>query len=302
MKRSNAPFRLLAALLTALALFPAARARADHTVAYNETLRFDRSAEAIDFGTVRITDWDGLPAFLRQFPNLRRVDMFGSPIIPRRANALHEQFPQIRFGWTLRIVSYDHHEHRVRTDATAFSTLHNNRSTPHTDEELSVLRFCTELRALDIGHNAATRLDFLYDLPELRVLIIALNEITDLTPVASLKHLEYLEMFRNRVVDLSPLSGLDRLKDLNICYNRITDVSPLFPLTGLERLWVHYASYYQLADRNLPADQAAALRGALPGTLIDDVSSPTDGGWRSHPRYDVIHEMFRTGEYIPFPD
>lgn len=286
-------------LILALALTWTA-ARAEDTVAYSDTLRFPRDAEAIDFGSVRVTDWDGLPAFLRQFPNLRRVDMFDSPIIPRRANALHEQFPRIKFGWTLRIVSYDHHEHRVRTDATAFSTLHNNRSTPHTDEELSVLRFCTELRALDIGHNAATNLDFLYSLPELRVLIIALNEITDLTPVQSLPHLEYLEMFRNRVADLSPLSGLTELRDLNICYNRITDVSPLFPLTGLERLWVHYASYYQLADRSLPEDQVAALRRALPGTVIDNASSPTDGGWRSHPRYDVIYDMFRTGEYIPF--
>lgn len=290
------------AALAAACLLLAQACLAEEMVAYNEKLRFPRDAETIDFGAVRITDWDGLPAFLRQFPRLRRVDMFASPIIPRCANALHDAFPQIRFGWTLRIVSYDHHEHQVRTDATAFSTLHSNRSTPHTDEELSVLRFCTELRALDIGHNAATNLDFLYGLPELRVLIVALNQVTDLTPVASLTHLEYLEIFRNRVTDLTPLSGLRHLKDLNICYNRITDVSPLYALTGLERLWVHHAAYYNTAERNLSKAQLTALRQALPGTLIDDVSSPTDGGWREHPRYETLYRMFRAGEYIPFDE
>ena len=192
---------ILSAILLSVSL-----AYAETQISYENRVSFPADAEVIDFGSVRVTDFDGLPAFLRQFPNLKRVDMFESPIAARRANALHDQFPDIKFGWTLRITSYDHHEHRVRTDATAFSTLHNNRTTEHTDEELSVLRFCTELKALDIGHNAVTNIDFLYDLPELRVLIIALNRIEDITPLASLTHLVYLEMFRNRVRDLSPLS------------------------------------------------------------------------------------------------
>ncbi len=277
---------------------------AEAYISYEDKLSFPQDAEVIDFQDVRVTDWDGLPDFLRRFPRLTRVDMFASPIIPRRANALHDAFPGIRFGWTLRITCYDHHEHRVRTDATAFSTLHNNRSTGHTDEELSVLRFCTELRALDIGHNAATNLDFLYSLPKLRVLIIALNKITDLTPVASLTHLEYLEVFRNRVRDLRPLSGLTALKDLNICYNRIEDVTPLYALTGLERLWLNHAQYYQYgaAQPDLPKETVRQLRLALPDTLIDAQSSPTDGGWRDHPRYETLARMFRTGEYIPFSD
>ena len=295
------PFARGALLLLLLLLAPLA-ARATGEISYEGRASFPADAEYIDFGPVRVRDWDGLPAFLRQFPNLRRVDMFDSPIAARRANALHAACPEIKFGWTLRITSYDHHEHRVRTDATAFSTLHNNRSTEHTDEELSVLRFCTELRALDIGHNAATNLDFLYSLPELRVLIIALNQVTDLTPVGSLTHLEYLEMFRNRVTDLSPLSGLTHLMDLNICYNRVEDVTPLYPLTGLQRLWLNHAQYYQYGDSapDLPKARVQALREALPDTQIDEVSAPTAGGWRAHPRYDVIFEMFKRGEYLPF--
>ena len=300
----NVPVRRLgAALLVLLLTAWPAFAAAGTMISYENRVSFPADAEYIDFGSVRVTDWESLPAFLRRFPNLKRVDMFESPIAARRANALHDACPDIKFGWTLRITSYDHHEHRVRTDATAFSTLHNNRTTEHTDEELSVLRFCTELRALDIGHNAATNVDFLYELPELRVLIIALNRITDITPVASLTHLEYLEMFRNRVQDLSPLSKLTTLKDLNICYNSITNVKPLYGLKGLERLWLNHAAFYRDGSpADLPKNRVQRLREALPDTQIDESSSPTAGGWRTHPRYDVIERMFRLGEYIPFSD
>ncbi len=295
--------RLSAALLILLLTASPILAAATKMISYENRVSFPADAEYIDFGSVRVTDWDGLPAFLKRFSRLKRVDMFESPIAARRANALHDACPNIKFGWTLRITSYDHHEHRVRTDATAFSTLHNNRTTEHTDEELSVLRFCTELRALDIGHNAATNVDFLYELPKLRVLIIALNQIKDLKPLASLTHLEYLEAFRNRVSDLKPLSKLTALKDLNICYNSIDNVTPLYGLKNLERLWLNHASFYKYGT---PADLSKArirqLKKALPNTLINDSSSPTAGGWRDHPRYDVIERMFQLGKYIPFSD
>ena len=295
--------RLRAALLAMLLMALPAFAAAEKMISYENRVSFPADAEYIDFGSTRVTDWDKLPVFLKQFPNLKRVDMFESPIAARRANALHDACPDIKFGWTLRITAYDHHEHRVRTDATAFSTLHNNRTAEHTDEELSVLRFCTELRALDIGHNAATNVDFLYELPELRVLIIALNRITDISPVASLTHLEYLEMFRNRVKDLSPLSKLTSLKDLNICYNSITNVKPLYSLKNLERLWLNHAAFYRYGvASDLPQKTVDQLKKALPNTKIDETSSPTAGGWRTHPRYDVIERMFRLGEYIPLSD
>ena len=288
--------------LLALLLLPPALAE---EISYGGQISFPADAEYIDFGTVRVKDWDGLPAFLSQFPNLKKADMFESPIVPWRADALHEAFPDVKFGWTLRIVSYDHHQHLVRTDATAFSTLHGSKSTEHIDSEISVLRYCTELRALDIGHNGVSDLSFLYDLPELRVLIIAINHVSDLTPVASLEHLEYLEIFRNQITDLSPLSGLKNLKDLNIGYNMIEDVTPLYSLTQLERLWVDHAAYYLYKETgpDLSDEAIAALRAALPNTEVNDTSlHPTGGGWRKHPRYTAVFQTFKHGVYIPFED
>ena len=288
---------LLLCLLLCLSAF------AEDRISYEGRISFDRNAEYIDFGETRVTDWNALPAFLSQFPRLKRVDMFSSPIVYWNANMLHDACPEIRFGWTLRITSYDHHQHLVRTDATAFSTLHGSKSTEHTDAEIAVLRYCTELRALDIGHNGVSDLSFLYDLPELRVLIVAINHVSDLTPIASLKHLQYLEIFRNQITDLRPLSGLKDLKDLNICYNMITDVTPLYSLTGLERLWVDRAAYYNYSESGPDLDDRAiaALRAALPDTEINDSSlHPTGGGWRQHPRYTTVFETFKHGVYSPF--
>ena len=297
--------RLLVLIL--LLLLPLCAA-ADDRISYNNLISFPRNAETLDFGDVRVTDWDAFPDFLRQFPNLKKVDMFSSPIVNWRANELHDAFPDVKFGWTLRITCVlDHHQHFVRTDATAFSTLHGSKSREHNDTELAVLRYCTELRALDIGHNGVSDLSFLYDLPELRVLIVAINHISDLTPIASLKHLEYLEIFRNQITDLSPLSGLYSLKDLNIGYNMLTDISPLYSLGNLERLWLDRAAYYNYSEYgpDLPneAEQVRLLREALPDTVIDCTSlHPTGGGWRKHPHYDAVFQTFKQGVYIPFED
>ena len=293
--------KLLIGLLVMAALLSACAGA--EIIVWDRNVSADTSAEHIDFGNTVIEDLELLESFLDQFPSLKKCDLFGNYMTHAWAEALSARYPGVEFGWTFRIMCTNKDPHIIRTDMTAFSTLHNNRTAEHTDEELSVLRFCTELRALDIGHNAATKVDFLYEMPELRVLIIALNQVKDLTPVASLKHLEYLEMFRNRVRDLKPLSGLSALKDLNIGYNRVTDVTPLYPLTGLERLWLNRAGFYERGvPSDLPQEKLLESQKALSDTLIDSASSPTAGGWRKHPRYAVIERMFRLGEYIPFSD
>ena len=72
-------------------------------------------------------------------------------------------------------------------------------------------------------------------------------------------------------------------------------------MTSLRRLWL-----YNSVDRNgteIPPEVMEALKEALPDCLIDDRSMPTLGGWREHPHFDVIHEMFRSPDgYQPFAD
>ncbi|MBQ9326146.1 MAG: leucine-rich repeat domain-containing protein [Clostridia bacterium] len=258
---------------------------------------FDSEAVSIDLGRITVyNQWDDLYRFLEQFPHLRAVDMYSTRVTIKRCEEMSSRFPNITFGWTLSFA-----EHTVRSDATAFSTLHFSGAKTHSSADISIVRYCKQLKALDIGHNGARDLSFLYDLPDLRVLIIACNKIEDLTPVGSLKKLEYLEVFSNQITDLTPLVGLEHLVDLNIGFNMIADLTPLYQMPQLQRLWM-----YNCINRNrqvkITDEQLAELKQHLPNTVIDTKHNPSEGGWRTGDHYDVIKRMFQNGVYEPFPD
>ena len=251
----------------------------------------DAGATVIDFGSVRVKDVDALVAMLDQMPQLERVDMYESRLSKTEMDMLFTRYPQITFGWTYYVG-----DHLVRTDITAFSTLHGSSPDPtHSEREFQWLKFCKGLKAIDVGHNWITDVSFVTNFPELKVLILAISPITDITPLAQLQELEYLELFTNRITDISPLAGLTKLRDLNLKNNPVADLSPLFGMTWLERLWVGGPRM-----ENVPPEQIAQLYEALPDCEIDWDSNPTGGTWRTHPRYDVIYRMFHTQVYEPF--
>lgn len=303
--------KLLPLLLLALCMVLPALAKGESVTYTNDfgSLTVEKDAEYIDLGSLRVpntdSDYARFESFLAKLPNLKKADMFATEIRRVRIESLAARFPQVEFGWTMIIpcsnpLHPDRTPHRVRTDATAFSTLHNNKCTEHTSADLSILKYCKNLQALDIGHNRVTDLSFLYDLPHLKVLIAACNlELNDITPIGSLKELQYLELFKNDIHDISCLANCTELVDLNLCFNRISDLSPLEGLKHLRRLWLFNSNNYS-DFIPVPAAAVKALRAALPDCKVDDVSYSTLGGWREHPRYDTIYEMFWGTEYIPF--
>lgn len=249
----------------------------------------------VDLGDTVVEDWDAFYAYLDENRGLTRVDMYATPVGRTRIEELDERYPHIEFGWTMEVG-----DHLVRTDAACFSTLHYSGDTSHPTREIALLRFCKNLRALDIGHNRVDDLSFLYELPELRVLIVACNRIEDITPIASLRHLEYLEMFSNYVTDLSPLADLPYLAHLNIGYNNISDLSPLYQMPQLKRLWMKKC-HSRAAAPELSGEVIAKLQSALGDCVIDTRHNPSEGGWRECAEFDTFHEYFRTGRYVPFP-
>ena len=282
--------RLLIVLL-AFAIIPVMS-----TAATYRSVEVDDNATYVDMGRVAVSDWNGFYAFLDQLKNLEKVDMYSTQVWKNRIDEMKARYPDIEFGWTMRVA-----EHSVRTDATAFSTLHGSSSTTHSANDIGLVRYCKDLKALDFGHNGVKDISFLYELPELRVLIMACNRLEDITPVASLKHLEYLEIFSNHISDLTPLVGLENLVDLNIGFNEIADLSPLCEMKQLKRLWM-----YNCIDRSkkipVSEEQLAMLHEALPDCEINITSNPSEGGWRVHSHYDTIFRMFRSGVYEPFED
>ena len=260
------------------------------------SLTVPRDTEYVDMGNVRVRDMKAFKAFLAQLPNVRKVDMFATTVRASVCDELSEAFPQLEVGWPIKFA-----EHTVRTDATAFSTLHYSGAKVHSGKELSVLRYCRHLLALDIGHNAVKDLSFLCDLPNLRILIIACNKVEDLTPVASLRNLEYLEIFSNNIVDISPLAGLPHLMDLNLGYNNIADFSPLYELPALKRLWMYRAANKK-GGTPIPDEVIDTLLQQHPDLIWDNRHNPSEGGWREHPHFDILHEMMRSTVYVPFED
>lgn len=283
--------RMLAMLCLLLALSFSTALAQDEKVTYG-VVSVPKTATYVDLGDQVVTDWEAFYTFLSQLPELEKVDMFSTTVNKQSIEALVVRFPQLKFGWTIHIARH----HYIRTDQTAFSTLHG--SCPlHTSEELEVLKYCTELLALDIGHNDLTDISFLEDLTKLRVLILACNErLKDISVLSQLKDLEYIELFSCNIRDISALRDLEHLMDLNVSYNNLTKFDVLNEMTQLKRLWIPQSGVpcYGEAYKQLQAD--------LPNTLIMNQGHPTNFGWREGNHFESIYAMFRANEYIPFED
>ncbi|MBQ8093012.1 MAG: leucine-rich repeat domain-containing protein [Clostridia bacterium] len=251
----------------------------------------DTQAVSIDLGENLVEDIQQLVQALDQMPNLTQVDMYNSKLNKENMAYLSERYPNITFGWTIHIW-----EHVIRTDQTAFSTLHGSSpNPPHTEKDFDVLKYCKKLKALDLGHNWIDDISFLNDLPDLEVLILGRNQIHDISPIANLHHLVYLELFSNHIKDVSPLAGLTSLRDLNLSNNPILDLSPLMDMKWLDRLWLG-------KFMNYPEEQKKEILAALPDCEFFWDWGPTAGTWREHPHYFALYDFFRTTVYVPFEE
>lgn len=242
-------------------------------------------AAQIDLSGVPLQDATELDKLLGQLPAVQRVDMVGCGLSDESMAALCDAHPTVKFVWEISLGYWG----KLRTDATAF-TMRSSKSADemkyrlHT-EDIQMLRYCTELVALDLGHQQIEDISALAPLTKLQVLILADNKISDLTPLEGMQELVYLELFMNRIVDVSPLAKLQNLKDLNLCTNRIEDPSPLAALGKLERLWYSNNKYSYQAH--------LALAEQLPNCICNrTVWDETADGWREHERYFWMRSFF----------
>ncbi len=229
----------------------------------------------INVGKARV---DEVRAWLPYMTVCEMVDMDGCNVPNETMAALRDEFPHTKVVWRIKFTRYT-----CRTDA---KVLRASTANPRmTSKEMQVLKYCTDMEMLDLGHNYQKDLSFVSYMPNLRVAVLAMGYVSDLTPLVNCPHLEYLELFTNFITDVSPLAELKELKHLNIAYNRITDISPLYGMTQLERLWI--------ARNDIPQAQLDALAAALPDTEIDHTShNPTGGTWRVNARYDLLCVQF----------
>lgn len=264
-------------------------------------LMVDSDDTVLDFTRCTVKDFELLCDGLDCFPNVKKVILYKNTTFLDDKEYLHQRHPDVLFCWDLKVLNH----RMLTTEMTAFSTLNNGAPPYLYSRNMWWLKHCLNLKGLDIGHNMIMELDFLYDAPKLKVLILACNKVTDLTPLACQTDLEYLELFLNDITDITPLQHLTNLKDLNLAFNQITDITPLYGLDNLERLWLswNYGIPQEQIDKmqELHPDLEIVTRsnGATGDIWLDANKTPAPG-WRTHPRYFVIKQMFATDTYLPW--
>jgi len=242
-------------------------------------------AETLDLQGCEINDEGAaLEDAIAVMPALTWVDISGCGLNNGECSDLNEKYENIRIVWTVRIGGY-----AVRTDATAFTPMKDFQGGVN-DKEARKFRYCTDMIALDLGHQSVSELDFLYSMPHLKYLVLSDSSVHDITPVGSLKELEFLEMFLVSVEDLSPLLGCEELRELNYCYpgtycgKSAMEVLP--QLQTLERLF--------FCGSGLSEEQKSLLRGELPSEaeiILSDGPESTGIDWRYGHRYYEMRDL-----------
>lgn len=248
---------------------------------------FNSNVEYLDLSGMNL-DFEELNNAIKLFPILKSIDLSYSNLTNEECNQLRMNYPNIEINWVVHLGKWS-----LRTDAVDFSVLvYRFDYQRMTSEDIEVLKYCNKLKALDLGHQAITDVSVIGDyLTDLRILILADNKITDISPLAKLKDLHYLELFMNKISDLTPLKNSKQLVDLNISnLKKLSDITPILDLPKLERLWV--------TNCKVSEESYNILKKVYPNVQITITGyGSTDSGWRRHPRYYQMIDMFKKNYY-----
>ena len=256
---------------------------------YIENKSYSSLISHLDLAKSKIKDYDELIKKMELLPNLKSADFSNSNLSNEQLGHLRELFPDMEIHWIVHLGRWS-----VKTDAVSFSVLiYAYDYKRMTSKDIEVLKYCTKLQALDLGHQAITDISVIGEyLKDLRILILADNRISDITPIKKLKHLHYLELFINPISDITPLNDLKGLVDVNFCYCwNINDYSTLKNLPNLERVW--------LVGTRINGKVVNELRSIHPNAqIVNTGAGSTNSGWRTHERYYEMIKMYRNPYYL----
>ncbi len=236
-----------------------------------------------DFSERKITDLTEFYRVLRFFPNVRYIYLGDISVPDEDVGKLNKAFPQTDIVWLVEFARW-----QVRSDIKVFSTLigASQRKTFDEKELYPLIAYCTELRALDLGHNHMSDISVLAGLEKLEVLILSGNTIDNIDAIASLKHLNYLEMFNcEKIEDLSPLANCTELEDLML--NNMGKIRNADVIENCKKLRLLYARNTEPVDYSWKT-----LKKALPDCKIDTKTYHIRGEWRNSKRNDYIRRAF----------
>ncbi len=213
--------------------------------------------------------------------------------------ALQDAHPNIRMIWEIQMSHWT-----IRTDTIAFSSMKTcSQNFFMTNDEAYYFRYCTDMEALDLGHNWVSDLSFLRYMPKLKILILVdnvkykeengkLRHLTDVSEIQYCPELVYLELFANNISDFSFLEYTPKLRDLNISYNPIWNTTPIYGLKHLQRLWIEHT--------NISENGVSALRRSFPyTTIVSEGEGSIDQGWRGVAKYYALRDCFKNNYINP---
>ena len=215
------------------------------------------------------------------------IDVIDAGLSLEELDRLYDINPEAFYYWSFRFDG-----HIITTDILVYSTLLDGVKHRFTDEELyPLMKYCRHLKALDLGHNDLTDLQWIGKLTDLEVLILADNpRLTDASPLGNLTKLHYLELFMcPKVEDYGFLRSLPNLEELNLARNDgLKDLSFLEDLPRLRFLMIKFSGVSE--------EEYLAWKERLPETRIvyfgnGDLES-TGNGWRDTEKNHRIREAF----------
>lgn len=236
---------------------------------------------------------EGVETVRAVLPYLKNCEYFlmdGCGIDNEVMAELRDDFPETKIVWRVWTSKPDYSSEKIIRWASFLTDTHRIRTVLVNDSTCDVLKYCTETRYVDFGHNLEiSDFSFLSYMPHLEAAIIGLTKLSDLTPLVNCKELEYLEIYGSEVTDLSPLAACTGLKHLNISRLKVDDMSGLYGL-DLER--------FRAVDTSIPKSQLEEYAALHPDCqMLLEGWAPHENGWRFDengdmvPRYALLREQ-----------
>ncbi len=244
--------------------------------------------ERLDYVKVPIRD-SGLDEFRRIMPimkNLTHLQLDTCKTSDEATAALRDELaPQCKVVWRVFFGQND-----ALTDTYKIWATWNLNS-----DEVRALKYFTECKYIDLGHNHFTHLDFMNYMPDVEMAIVALNDLRDISGIANCTKLEYLEIFTNEGLtdeDMVHLAGLTNMKYLNVSnLPKLRSLAFTDNMPNLKWLWCTM-SY-------IPKAEVQRVKEAHPDCTVNYIyftGDPTEYGWR-YVEYPKDQEPIKSSVY-----
>lgn len=241
-----------------------------------EGLAIHSLAETVDFSNIQIADLDTLERIVTKLPNITTVEMHHCGIDNEVMDALNRRYEDIQFIWSVYVARM-----YLRTDTQAFIPIKHGKVVY--DYDLVNLKYCTEMLAIDLGHQIVTHCDWARYMTKLQYFLCADTMLASIEPLTGLQDLKYVEIFITQVKDYSPLLTLPALEDLNICWT-YGDAEIIAQMPYLKRLW--------WSGKWFRPEEVELITSSLPDTLLNLYDGESTGShWRQHPNYYEMRDL-----------